>query len=343
MLHTMRILLFILCSQYFATLAAAEFPSQAINVIVPFNPGGGSDTFVRILQKAIAEENLSSEPWVIINKGGAGGTIGSREVKGATADGHTILCLHDAIYTAQHYGSADWGPADFTPIAATGRSGVVIAVKENSPFKSIAGLMDRTVAHPFTVVYGTNLGAPSYYSALFLQRAKEGAKFRFTQTGGGAKRLAQLKGGHIDVTSFSVAEFVSYRGSGIRALAVLNDNRVADLPETPTAMEQGIQAQHSLTQFWWAPKETQPERVAVLADILQRAMETESVQKRLAVLQIEPVFLTGGELRSTIAEREEELKSIKVDAPPSLPPFEWLALGLAVTFGVVAWREKSVP
>ena len=48
-------------------------------------------------------------------------------------------------------------------------------------------------------------------------------------------------------------------------------------------------------------------------------------------------------MRSTIAEREEELKSIKVDAPPSLPPFEWLALGLAVTFGVVAWREKSVP
>ena len=322
------------------SLAAAEFPEKAINVIVPFNPGGGSDTFVRILQKAIAEENFSPEPWVVVNKGGAGSTIGSREAKDATPDGHTILCLHDAIYTAQHFGNAQWGPADFAPIAATGRSGVVIAVKENSPFKSLAELMDRTAEHPFTIVYGTNLGAPSHYSALFLQRAKEGAKFRFTQTGGGAKRLAQLKGGHIDVTSFSVAEFVSFRGSGIQALAVLSDEREDALADTPTAVEEGIEARHSLTQYWWAPKGTPPERVAVLEDLLRQAMETKFVRQRLAELHIEPVFLTGDELRNTIAEREEELKGIKVDAPPSLPPFEWLALGLAVIFGVVAWREK---
>ena len=341
MLHTMRILLFILCSQIAATLAAAEFPSQPINVIVPFNAGGGSDTFVRILQKAMAKENISPEPWVVMNQGGAGGTIGSRNAKDADPDGHTILCLHDAIYTAQHYGTADWGPADFAPIAATGRSGVVIAVRENSPFQSAAELMNRATAHPFTIVYGTNLGAPSHYSALFLERAKKGAKFRFTQTGGGAKRLAQLKGGHIDVTSFSVAEFVSFHGAGIRALAVLSDERESALPDTPTAAEEGIVARHSLTQYWWAPKGTSPKRVEALAEWLRRAMQTQPVRQRLAELHIEPVFLTGDQLRQSIADRKSELKGIKVNAPPSLPPFEWIALGLAVVFGAVVIRESA--
>ena len=125
----------------------------------------------------------------------------------AEPDGYTILCLHDGMYTAQHYGNADWGPADFTPIAATGRSGVVVAVADSSPYRDLAELMADAVARPYQLVYGTNLGAPNHYSALFLQNGKPGSKFRFTQTGGGAKRLAQLKGGHVDVTGFSVAEY----------------------------------------------------------------------------------------------------------------------------------------
>jgi len=337
-----RVFIAILSSFVLAS-EAAEFPAKPISVIVPFNAGGGSDTFVRIIQKAISENNISPEPWVVQNKGGAGGTIGSRAAREATADGHTILCLHDAIYTAQHYGNAKWGPEDFEPIAATGRSGVVIAVRKNSPFKSLAELMERAVVHPFTIVYGTNLGAPSHYSALFLQKAKEGAKFRFTQTGGGARRLAQLKGGHIDVTSFSIAEFVSFQGAGIRALAVLSNTREAALPNTQTAVEQGIDTRHNLIQYWWAPKDTPPERVTALAELLRRAMETETVRKRLAELHIEPIFLTGDELRMTIDERKAELMDIKVDPPPVLPPIEWLALGLVAVFGVMVFRESMQP
>lgn len=340
MLRGMRILGCIIACQLTVALAA-EFPAQPVKIIVPFNAGGGSDTFVRIIQKAISENNISPEPWVVQNLGGAGGTIGSRAVKDATPDGHTILCLHDAIYTAQHYGSAQWGPADFAPIAATGRSGVVIAVRDNSPFKSLAELMDRAAAHPFSIVYGTNLGAPSHYSALFLQQAKPGAKFRFTQTGGGAKRLAHVKGGHIDVTSFSVAEFLSFHGAGIRALAVLSDEREPALVETPTAAEQGIKAYHSLTQYWWAPKDTPPERVAALAAMLEQAMETDSVRQRLGELHITPVFLNGHPLQKAISEREAELKDVKVDPPPTLPPFEWLALGLAVICGVFVFHETN--
>jgi len=351
-----RIILLLLLS--LLPLRAETFPERPVEVIVPFGAGGGSDTFVRILQKAIREENLSPHPLIIRNAGGAGGTIGSRQARDATPDGYTIMCLHDGIYTAQHYGNATWGPADFEPIAATGRSGVVIAVAENSHYEDLASLMADAVDRPYTLVFGTNIGAPNHYSALFLQAGKPGAKFRFTQTGGGAKRLAQVKGGHVDVTGFSVAEYLQFKEAGIRALAVLGEERVADLDEAglaglkkeeiealkervahlqslPTAREQGVDATHSLVQFWWAPKGTPADRVAAHADLLERAMATDQVRERLAQLQIEPLFLTGAPLRDAVAERSALLADIEIEAAASLPPLEWIILGLALICG--AW------
>jgi len=324
-------------------LLAAAFPERPVEVIVPFSAGGGSDTFVRILQKAVVEEKLSEHRLIVRNAGGAGGTIGSRQAKDAAPDGYTIMCLHDGIYTAQHYGNADWGPADFEPIAATGRSGVVVAVAENSHYQDLAALMKDAVERPYTLVFGTNLGAPNHYSALFLQAGKPGAKFRFTQTGGGAKRLAQLKGGHVDVTGFSVAEYLQFKEAGVHALAVLSEERASVLPQVPTAREQGVDALHSLVQFWWAPKGTAPDRVDALARLLERAMATDQVRARLAELQIEPLFLTGQALNDAVVERSTVLEGITIERPPALPPLHWIVLGLAVFCGGwVVWENRRL-
>ena len=319
--------------------ARADFPDKPITVIVPFAAGGGSDTFVRIFQKAIREEKLSPQPIVVKNIAGAGGTIGSRAAHDAKPNGYTILCLHDGIYTAQHYGNADWGPADFEPIAVIGRSGVVIAVKDNSPFQSLAELMEEAIRRPYELVFGTNIGAPNHYSAMFLQKGKPGSKFRFTQTGGGAKRLAQLKGGHVDLTGFSVGEYEQFKAAGIRALAVLSEKREPAYPDLPTAKEQGMDAIHGLMQFWWAPKGTPPERIAYFEDLLQRAMETETVQERLTNLHVDPIFQIGEPLLETIAERSANLEGIVVEKPPPLPPVHWMVLGLVVVCGVIVLRE----
>ena len=316
----------------------ADFPDKPITVIVPFAAGGGSDTFVRIFQKAIREKNLCPQPIVVKNVAGAGGTIGSRAALDAKPDGYTILCLHDGIYTAQHYGNADWGPSDFEPIAATGRSGVVIAVRDNSPFQTLAELMEEAVERPYELVFGTNIGAPNHYSAMFLQQGKPGARFRFTQTGGGAKRLAQLKGGHVDLTGFSVGEYEQFKAAGIRALAVLSD-KPDSYPDLPTAQEQGIDAVHGIMQFWWAPKGTPDVRIKYFEDLLRRAWATDTVQARLSQLHVEPIFLTGDDLLKTIEERSANLEGIVVEKPPPLPPVHWMVLGLVVICGVIVLRE----
>lgn len=318
-----------------------DYPSKPITVIVPFAAGGGSDVFVRIFQNAIRKNNLCPQPIVIKNIAGAGGTIGSRSAKNATTDGHTILCLHDGIYTAQHYGNADWGPDNFEPIAATGRSGVVVAVEEDSPYASLNELMEEAKDRPYQLVYGTNLGAPNHYSALFLQNGKSGAKFRFTQTGGGAKRLAQLKGGHIDLTGFSVAEYQQFKDAGIKALASLGEERESSFPNLTTALEQEIRATHDLMQFWWAPQNTPPERIAYLQNLLAEAMATREIKESFQNLHMDPVLQVGQDLLKTIADRSQKLQGITIDKPTALPPLEWIILGITVICFVFVLRESK--
>jgi tripartite-type tricarboxylate transporter receptor subunit TctC len=303
-------------------------PLNPITVIVPFAAGGGSDVFVRIFQNAIRKNDLCPQPIVIKNIAGAGGTIGSRTARNAKPDGHTILCLHDGIYTAEHYGNADWGPDDFEPIAATGRSGVVVAVEEDSPYSTLHELMEDARDRPYQLVYGTNLGAPNHYSALFLQNGKSGAKFRFTQTGGGAKRLAQLKGGHIDLTGFSIAEYQQFKDAGIKALASLGEQRESSFPNLTTALEQDVQATHDLVQFWWAPKDTPPDRIAYLQNMLSQAMGTKEIKESFENLHMDPVIQVGQDLLKTIADRSQKLEGITIEKPTALPPLEWIILGI---------------
>ena len=321
--------------------AFAKFPERPLTVIVPFAAGGGSDVFVRIFQEAIRKNQLCPFPIVVKNLSGAGGTIGSRAAKEAEPDGHTLLCLHDGIYTAQHYGNADWGPLDFEPLAATGRSGVVVAVRENSPFESLDALMDEAVQRPYQLVFGTNLGAPNHYAALFLQKGRPGAKFRFTQTGGGAKRLAQLKGGHVDLTGFSVAEYEQFKAAGIRALATMSEEREPFFPMVPTAKEQGVDAVHGLMQFWWAPKGTPEERLSYLRNLLQRAMETDFLRTRLKNLHMEPFFQAGEPLLETVRIRSANLKGITLEKPTPLPPLPWLVLGVVGLCSFWVWKESK--
>ena len=318
-----------------------DYPSKPITVIVSFAAGGGSDVFVRIFQNAIRKNNLCPQPIVIKNIAGAGGTIGSRSAKNATPDGHTILCLHDGIYTAQHYGNADWGPDNFEPIAATGRSGVVVAVGEDSPYSSLNELMEEAKDRPYQLVYGTNLGAPNHYSALFLQNGKSGAKFRFTQTGGGAKRLAQLKGGHIDLTGFSVAEYQQFKDAGIKALASLGEERESSFPNLTTALEQEVRATHDLMQFWWAPQNTPPERIAYLQNLLAEAMATREIKESFQNLHMDPVLQVGQDLLKTIADRSQKLQGITIDKPTALPPLESIILGITVICFVFVLRESK--
>ena len=319
------------------------FPEKPIKIIVPFSAGGGSDTFVRVIQKAIEEKNLLPHPVVVINVPGAGGTIGSRKLKDEDADGYTIMCLHEAILTAKHSGKADYGYEAFEPIAATGEIGILVAVYEDSPYESLGELMNAAADRPYEVSFSTNLGAPSDYVVLMLEQAKSGAKFRPVQNGGGAKRFHAIKGGHSDVTVFSLAEYNQFQSSGLRALGLCAKERHPNWPDIATAKEQGFDVERENTHFWWAPKGTPQDRIQIIQDALAKAMKSPLVLERLKEMHTDPTFLSGDALLQTLRDREQKIAGVPKRDKIPLPNFPILSLVVVILLSVVVFLQSRKP
>ncbi|MEM7143817.1 MAG: tripartite tricarboxylate transporter substrate-binding protein [Verrucomicrobiota bacterium] len=317
---------------------AQPYPHKPVKIIVPFGAGGGSDQFVRVVQKTIRDENLLPQPLVVINVPGAGGSIGSRRVKDALADGHTLLNLHEGIITAKYAGITPYGPEAFTPIAATGTAGMVVCVDENSPHPNLASLLNTATTEPDTVVFGANVGAPSYFAGRQLEAQAPGSAFRYVQTGGGAKRFASLQGGHIDATAFSISEYFQFKDAGIRALAFLGEARHPEAPNLPTAREQGYDVVSSGIQFWWAPRGTPEVRIELFADALEQAMNNEALRETLADMKVDPTVLRGDALRQEIARREKAIASVgiaELERLPDLPTALITILALCAAWIVI--------
>ena len=336
------VVLFLLLSARSVATTSDEFPRKPIKIIVPFDAGGGSDTFTRILQQAIQENSLISQPLVVINVPGAGGTIGSRRVKHARPDGYTLLQLHEGMLTSKYSGNAEYGPEAFECIAGTGSTAHVIAVPQASPHANIHELLQAATEEPDSVLYAVGIGAPSHFAGLMLENAKRGAMFRFTQTGGGAKRFASLLGGHSDVTTFSIAEYVDFQSSGLRALAILTDTRHRQAPDVPTAKEQGLDVVSTNMYFWWAPKGTSSERLGIVAEMLRRAMATDQVKRKLGEMLTDPVVLTGERLRDDLKRRETLIAAVSQRPTAKLPNFPLFVLGACVLFGVASCWNTGI-
>jgi tripartite-type tricarboxylate transporter receptor subunit TctC len=327
---------------------AGESPPGPIKLIVPFSAGGGSDTFARILQKTIRDNDLSISPVVIVNISGAGGTIGSRHVRDAKVDGNTALLLHDGIFTAKYSGKVKYGAEAFEPVAAMGSFGMVLAVKSTSRHQTLSGLLVESALNPDTITYSTNLGAPSHFTGLMLEKAHAGTAFRFVQGGGGAKRLSALLGGHAEVSVFSITEYAQYQTSGLRALAVLAESRHPAFPDIPCSHEMGVEVDSINTQFLWVPKGTKPARIHFLADLLEAAVATSFFRERMKMLHVDNLFLRGEALRSEIAKRDASYQDVDLREIKNAPRLElWvlagvLFLGLGLLVGQKQLREEKL-
>lgn len=318
----------------------AEFPDRPIQIVVPFGAGGESDTFTRLVQGVVVEHELLEHGIGVINVGGAGGTIGSRRVLNADPDGYTILNLHDGILSAKLTGQVEYGPEAFEPIAAVGRASSMVCVKRDSRFKDLADLLEAARDTPETIRFGANLGALSHFGALQLEQAVPGAAFRYVPTGGGAKRYGDLLGDHIDVTVFNAGEFVHFKDGGIRALAILHTERHAAFPDVPTAREQGIDIVRNSMQYFWAPKGTPPDRIAFFVDLLRRTMQTATMQEKLEELKMDPVFITGPELRRTLKSRETVMKGVQIDSTIELPDTPLFAIVITSLLGTLLLIQR---
>ncbi len=316
-------------AQAMALLKADDsYPAKPIEIVIPYDAGGGSDSFVRPLIKVIADESWIDEPFVVLNQPGGSGTIGSRLVKEARPDGYRILCHHESMITAELSGAADFGPADFEVVAQTGEIVLLIIVREDAPYETIVDLLEAAKQSPETIRFGANIGSPAHFTAMNLEAAHPGAKFNLVTSGGGQTRYTEIIGQHLDAGIFSLAEYLKFRSPegtpadrNIRVLACLSQKPHPELNGVRTCVEQGVEVTSSNAYYWWAPKGTPLEVQELIASTLKEAMQHPEVRERLVEQAIDPTFSTGEAVRTRVADRVELLESFAAEAESELPNF----------------------
>ena len=320
--------------------AGDDYPQKPIQVVVPFNPGGASDTFSRIIQKAVKDYDLMPQPLVIVNKAGGSSTVGINYVRDARDDGYTVLCLHEAIMTAKLTGQSRYGPESFEPVAATGEFSLMLLVPNESPYNTLSEFMADAKERPNEIILGSNLNTPTYFAHLNLEATVPGTKFRFVSAGGGANRLAALIGGHMDAAFFSVVEYISFKENGLRPLAIFDSKREASIPEVPTATELGFPVVSTNFQYWWFPKGTDPEIVSYFGKVLNKAMQTDYVGQRMDELRTSLRVIVGDELQDRIDQRMEYFSKFDTPSMIRLPNVVGWTIGALLVFGAGMIRRS---
>jgi tripartite-type tricarboxylate transporter receptor subunit TctC len=262
---------------------AQTYPTRTITVIVPFPAGGPSDVVARIVTEHIGR--TLGQTLVIENIGGAGGTIGSGRVAGAAPDGYTLLAGSMGSHVAApgltpniKYDSA----RDFIPIGPTAHSPAVIVARKDFPAKNLREFVAdvKEKGNGFKQAHG-GIGSSSHMACL-LFASEIGAKPTPVAYRGTGPAMNDLIGGHVDFfceQSVSVTEQI--KSGTIKAYAVSAAERLASLPEVPTAKELGVNYQMSIWAGMFAPKGTPAPIVAKLADALDKALDDAGVRARI--------------------------------------------------------------
>ena len=290
--------------------AVAEYPSRPIRIIVPYNAGGGTDTHARLLARAL--EDILPVPVVIVNMGGGAGAIGSREVLEAEPDGYTVMINIVNVWTNVALGNTEFGPLEFEPVAEAGTFYLVETTGAQSRYNTFRQVLDDVRNRPGTVRIATNIGAITHFTSLGVQQQLGGnAEFNMVHIGDGAQRIANVLGGHVDLTIMSTAEALPYYRSGeMRVLAVYAPERIEGLPDVPTAAEQGLNYVQPSPYWLFMPPGTPQDRVDYLADAIEKVMTDPEMVRRFTEMTMIPTFKQGAELRATISEQGERLLNL---------------------------------
>ncbi|HEY1152932.1 MAG TPA: tripartite tricarboxylate transporter substrate-binding protein [Pseudolabrys sp.] len=226
-----------------ATAASAQnWPSRPVTLVVPFTAGTTSDVIARGLIEHLASK--LGQPFIIDNRGGAGGNIGGAAAAKAAPDGYTFLfaTTGPAATNKLMYKDMPYDPdRDFAPVVLIGKAPVIIVAKKEAPFSTLKEMIDYAKANPDKLTAGfPGNGTLGHITGELLQ-SRGGIKLVDTQYRGSPPIITDLIGGHIDVGMDSMAAYVpTVKDGKIKALAIAGGKRWSKLPDVPTASESGL-------------------------------------------------------------------------------------------------------
>ena len=265
-------------------LALAQYPDRPIRLVIPFTPGGTNDIVGRLVTEGMAQR--LGQPFVIENRGGAGGMLGSDVVAKAAPDGHTLLLGGSGSLTISSLVHARVPfdvVRDFAPIGLMGAGPNVIVVHPGLPVHDLAELqrVAREATPPLSYA-SPGVGSTGHAAgAMILQSL--GVTMEHVPYRGTGPVMNDLIAGRVQVFTNALAPMQPYVLSGaLRAIAVAGRRRSASMPDLPTTAEQGFPGIEAATWFGLlAPAGTPPERVERLHAALNATLAEPELRRRL--------------------------------------------------------------
>ena len=290
-----------------APALAQDYPTRPITLIVPYAAGGGNDVMARIVADKMGA--ALGQPIVVENRGGAGGSIATRAVAHAPADGYTLglggtgtLAIDPTLYPNVGYDPRK----DFAPIGLIATSALVVLVHPSVPAKTIPELIALAKQEPGKLAYASaGVGSGIHLGAeLFAYMA--GIKLTHVPYKGSAPALTDLLGGHVQIYFSSLPPAIGLVQDGkVRALAVTGPERSKIFPDLPTVAEAALPGYAAVLHYGIvAPARTPKPVVDKLAAALGTAIASPDVARKIATDGAEIMGMTPAEYAADI-DREE--------------------------------------
>ncbi|NVO12625.1 MAG: tripartite tricarboxylate transporter substrate binding protein [Rhodoplanes sp.] len=278
-----------------ATAAGAEYPikSRAINFVVAFPPGGGTDTTARVMVPLLEKE--LGVPVQIVNKGGAGGQIGFGEIARAKPDGYTIGYLILPTVPTIYFDpdrQATFSRKSFDLLAMQDSDPGVLAVQTSSPYKTFQDFIDAAKATPAKIkVCTSGIMSDDHIAAMMTERAA-GVKLAIVHFDGGGPSRTAILGGHVDGYYGNASEIRSQVAGGeLRILAVLDGKRNRFYPDVKTAEEQGYRIVSGVYRGVAAPVGMPKEARDVLTNALKKVITGDEFVKRMENISYDALYM----------------------------------------------------
>lgn len=270
------------------TLSASAFaqawPAKPIRIVVPFPPGGGTDTIARETSQRVAA--ATGWTFVIDNKPGAGGNLGVDAVAKSPADGYTLvlgqtsnLAINPTLYAKMPYDSQK----DLAPIVLVANAPLVMVTGAGTPYKTLAEAVNAAKAKPGAINFASpGNGTVAHLTSELFQKAA-GVNTQHVPYKGAAQALTDVMSGTVELYMSSVPTLIGHiKSNKLRALAVTSAKRVDDLPNVPTINESGYKGFDAVTWFGLlAPAGTPKDVIAKLNAEFNKALQSPELRKKL--------------------------------------------------------------
>ena len=286
------LLLFALASTSFAQ----EWPNKTVKFVSPYPPGGSVDPLARLFAAKLAES--LKQQFIVENRTGASGVIGTDYVAKSAPDGYTFVFIFDthAVHQALNPKLPFDPVKDFAPVMLVGTAPMAITTGATKPYKSFGDVMAAAKAKPDTVTLGNvGNGSLAHLTTIVLNQAA-GIKLVPVPYRGAGPMSVDIMGGQVELGMASTAAQAQHvRGGKMRALVLTGDKRSRTMPDVPTLKEQGIDVS---ALAWWgilAPAGTPQPIIDRLVSELQKAIKLPDVNRILTETQGMDVVALGPE------------------------------------------------